>query len=1263
MQSCGRRSQMNVAVAFGIHSSQDSIPRLACHMADAADGTVSVFLRDGDQLHKDATHISIRLGTESHEIPCKPPHHSWEENVNLSWSKKDTALVIKLLDKGLIPISLLNVWDKDLGVHYASVIDFGLGSECVWVLRNEKGEPAGVITAICHLQKHRKFDDGSRSGSLSTTDNEMDRKRVANPDPRHRASNGERSNLRGKEDWEARITVCRVEDLKNGYYYRLWGSLVLTLKVKDTVVKTEVRKDTAEPEWNQQFDVTMCDTDELVVSLVDTDWGGSQHIVGRGQVSGRAVAKSESLMVPLYEQNSEDEVGKVLLEVNRKMPQVAHHRHPFQQEHQWGMPDGTSDGCSRRSREDGLFEDRVLDGRRPLDDGSLDRHLPFDDRNHDGRTHFDERRRDGSMPVCEGREGGRVPVNDSSHDDRMALAPRSSVLLDDANAEGLLPFDDDKRNWTFAKVESLLDDFDEGYRDPLYDRVEMLLDKTEMGMRHLKNVEVEVVEAKDLVVADIFHTAGTYVLLDVGSTRMQTTTKSNLKNPRWNERFRFIDVSGSDVMQIVVMDENSLYDDPLGKAEIPIGEFARQHLKGIWVGLQDSRGQHAGELLLYCTINPKAASRELSASGGRTNSSLGLSRGRGTTSPARRSEALPPWQFTPGRSSTSIPLRVVRACDVRAGDEAGYQGLCVELRVKDQVWQTHATGDVADPFWNEDFFVDVLPHDTLHVAVKDQDSSHRARPLGEGCVSGKQLLAGKPELWVPLKCGAQPAGEVCLSLSQPPKAYTGSPRANARPRDVSSSERALIPYNSQRASSSRIAHALRSEGASRGLLPRRMPERRSPARTPSPSHVQRNMVVRVIKASGLPHMELLGKSDPFVRLRVGTATRETTVKYDTLDPEWNEEFDFLVWPSDVMKVSVLDNDRPRPHEICVGRISGADLLDKSGQPVWVSLSDVKGHHTRSFTGGSLLLGVDLPGLPRRGTRGSALQEVPVCISRATALPVAGDLYARLTVGRTTHETVVRRTTSEPIWNKRASVAIAPHDMVTVEVKRKDVCTGDTVLCVGEVQGRELLRSLGGEVWLDLTSPLGEPAGAVLLVLRSDLRPARERLTVERPTYRHVAGRYGDSARRWDDSLVPLPTSDGLHIMVTVLHADCEGRTRLLHPYVALQVGARWQHTSVANSGHAAVWHESFAFRLRDHEALWMELRCLSQKRDLVPDLVYGQVCLGAAEVKARLGRKIEIDLLSPSYPNAATGIMVLRIAQCTSPVPALGDEFAGRQTI
>ncbi|XP_021902749.1 synaptotagmin-2 [Carica papaya] len=77
--------------------------------------------------------------------------------------------------------------------------------------------------------------------------------------------------------------------------------------------------------------------------------------------------------------------------------------------------------------------------------------------------------------------------------------------------------------------------------------------------------------------------------------------------------------------------------------------------------------------------------------------------------------------------------------------------------------------------------------------------------------------------------------------------------------------------------------------------------------------------VKVLKAMKLRKKDLLGASDPYVKLKLSgdkLHIKKTTVKHNNLNPEWNEEFSLVVKDpeSQVLEISVYDWEQVGKHD-------------------------------------------------------------------------------------------------------------------------------------------------------------------------------------------------------------------------------------------------------------------------------------------------------------------------------------------------------------
>lgn len=71
------------------------------------------------------------------------------------------------------------------------------------------------------------------------------------------------------------------------------------------------------------------------------------------------------------------------------------------------------------------------------------------------------------------------------------------------------------------------------------------------------------------------------------------------------------------------------------------------------------------------------------------------------------------------------------------------------------------------------------------------------------------------------------------------------------------------------------------------------------------------LTVNVVRAVKLKKKDLLGASDPYVKLKLTDdklPSKKTTVRHKNLNPEWNEEFSFVIKDpaTQVLDLSVYD---------------------------------------------------------------------------------------------------------------------------------------------------------------------------------------------------------------------------------------------------------------------------------------------------------------------------------------------------------------------
>eukprot|EP01129_Flabellula_baltica_P011560 TRINITY_DN5091_c0_g1_i1.p1 TRINITY_DN5091_c0_g1~~TRINITY_DN5091_c0_g1_i1.p1 ORF type:complete len:1232 (-),score=264.76 TRINITY_DN5091_c0_g1_i1:19-3714(-) len=109
-----------------------------------------------------------------------------------------------------------------------------------------------------------------------------------------------------------------------------------------------------------------------------------------------------------------------------------------------------------------------------------------------------------------------------------------------------------------------------------------------------------------------------------------------------------------------------------------------------------------------------------------------------------------------------------------------------------------------------------------------------------------------------------------------------------------------------------------------------------------PPHIQTQeyqLAVNVYRAENLPHMDLIGSSDPFVRVQFGGASIKTKVVVNNVNPEWNTQ---LLIPftmptmANTIRFEVKDQDVDSDDFISIFNIKLDDVFNSNG-PFWKNM--------------------------------------------------------------------------------------------------------------------------------------------------------------------------------------------------------------------------------------------------------------------------------------------------------------------------------------
>ncbi|XP_051137503.1 synaptotagmin-5-like isoform X1 [Andrographis paniculata] len=281
-----------------------------------------------------------------------------------------------------------------------------------------------------------------------------------------------------------------------------------------------------------------------------------------------------------------------------------------------------------------------------------------------------------------------------------------------------------------------------------------------------------------------------------------------------------------------------------------------------------------------------------------------------------------------------LDVKLIEAKELENKDIIGKSDPFAKLYVRplrDRTRTSKVINNESHPIWNEHFEFEVEDCTTQHLTVKvyDDEGIQAAELIGCCQVALSSLEPGKvKDMWMNLvkdldvQRGKKNIGRVHLELLYRPLSadtvFTSSFDPDFR---LTSLEKAL----KQGASSSEKAHrrgssstALEKQGTSTTMASDDGVEAHRPQKSGPNNHTKKEIIhrgvlsVTVVSAEDLPATDFMGKSDPFVVLtmRKSQIKYKTRVLTDTLNPIWNQTFDFVVEDGlrELLLMEVYDHD-------------------------------------------------------------------------------------------------------------------------------------------------------------------------------------------------------------------------------------------------------------------------------------------------------------------------------------------------------------------
>ncbi|KAK3211879.1 hypothetical protein Dsin_016585 [Dipteronia sinensis] len=262
----------------------------------------------------------------------------------------------------------------------------------------------------------------------------------------------------------------------------------------------------------------------------------------------------------------------------------------------------------------------------------------------------------------------------------------------------------------------------------------------------------------------------------------------------------------------------------------------------------------------------------------------------------------------------TLDVKLVQARELTNKDIVGKSDPYAVLFIRplrDRMKTSKTIDNDLNPIWNEHFQFIVEDHSTQHLTVRvlDDEGVQASESIGVAQVALKELEPGKvKDIWLKLLKDVEvqrdnkSRGQVHLELLYIPYG-TESCFKNPFSSNVTMTtlEKTL---NTENGDTEKTATQKKIDAIVRGVLS-----------------------VTVIAAEELPKVDLMGKADPFVvlTLKKSGAKQKTRVANDTLNPVWNQTFDFVVEDGlhEMLIMEVYDHDPFRKEKMgrCIMTLS------------------------------------------------------------------------------------------------------------------------------------------------------------------------------------------------------------------------------------------------------------------------------------------------------------------------------------------------------
>ncbi|XP_061470728.1 extended synaptotagmin-1 isoform X1 [Rhineura floridana] len=581
-------------------------------------------------------------------------------------------------------------------------------------------------------------------------------------------------------------------------------------------------------------------------------------------------------------------------------------------------------------------------------------------------------------------------------------------------------------------------------------------------------VRVYLMEAKDLQSKDkyikgmIEGKSDPYAIVRVGTQVFTSKVIDEDLNPKWNEMYEFIvhEVPGQE-LEVELFDKDPDQDDFLGRMKLDFGEVFKARVLEEWFPLQDGGRARVHLRLEWHTLMSDGSKLEQVLHWNKTISS----------------KPEPP-------SAAILVVYLDRAQELPLKKSSKEPNPMVQLSIQDVTRESRVVYSTVSPVWDDAFrfFLQDPTTEDIDIQVKDDN---RQTTLGSLTIHLSRLLSADNltlDQWFQLENSGLNS-RIYMKLVMR-ILYLDAP-------EVCFNTRPCPP-----------GHLNVTEGAHIGSSVDKSPR---PIKASPDAEFGTESVIRIhlLEAENLIAKDnfmggmIKGKSDPYVKVRLGGQKFRSRVIKEELNPHWSEIYEVVVnnVPGQEVEFDLYDKDVDKDDFLGRCRIPLRRVLSSKFVVEWLPLEDVKSGRlhvkleclppTPSAAELEQVLMVNsLIQTPKSDELSSAL--LSVFVDRAADVPLRKGSkppspYVSLSVRGVSYKTKVSSQTVEPVWDEAFSFLIKrPHtESLELQVKDDGRILGSLSLPLSQLLAAEGLV-------LDRWFQLGNSGPAIQVLMRVQL---------------------------------------------------------------------------------------------------------------------------------------------------------------------------------